>query len=200
VSASANYLDTYRDGGIYDDAQYGAPYVSKGVKFARFMAPYLSAKSKVLCIGCGNGFEVIEYLNQGHDAYGTELHPIEDVKPLDGRIINAVVPNLPFKDKEFDLLHCTEVLEHIPPEETDAFLQECKRVSKSQFFSIASILDDWKTHINVQTAGWWIDKFNKNKIHIKNFQFRAIVLNMLGDLPLQFYHPEGFTVLCEQQS
>jgi len=193
VSASANYLDTYREGGIYEDAQYGAPYISKGVKFARFMANYLSPKSKIVCIGCGNGFEVIEYLNQGHDAYGTELHPIDNVNPLEGRIINAVVPNLPFKDKEFDLLHCTEVLEHIPPEETDAFLQECKRVSTSQFFSIASRLDDYGTHINVQTAGWWLDTFERNKIVIKNFQFRPIVLNMHKDYAFQIYYTEGFT-------
>ena len=197
MSASANYLDTYREGGIYDDAQYGAPYISKGIKFARFMMPYLAAKSKVVCIGCGNGFEVVEYLNQGHDAYGTELHPIKDVKPLEGRIINAVVPNLPFKDKEFDLLHCTEVLEHIPPEETDAFLQECKRVSTAQFFSIASEPDSYGTHINVQTVDWWIEAFKRNKIVIKNFQFRPIVLNMYGDYAFQIYYGEGFTVYAD---
>jgi ubiquinone/menaquinone biosynthesis C-methylase UbiE len=192
-----NYLDTYREGGIYDDPEYGSPYVSKGVKFARFNRYYLKPESKVVCIGCGNGFEVIEYLNQGHDAYGTEVHPI-DVKILKGRIINAAVPNLPFKDKEFDLLHCTEVLEHVPEEETDDFLKECKRVSKKQFFSIATEKDSFNTHININKPGWWIDKFNENKMGIENFQFKPIVSNIYGSYHYEVYYTEGVTVLCRQ--
>jgi ubiquinone/menaquinone biosynthesis C-methylase UbiE len=192
-----NYLDTYREGGIYDDPEYGSPYVSKGVKFARFNRYYLKPESKVVCIGCGNGFEVIEYLNQGHDAYGTEVHPI-DVKILKGRIINAVVPNLPFKDKEFDLLHCTEVLEHVPEEETDDFLKECKRVSKHQFFSIATEKDSFNTHININKPGWWIDKFNENEMGIENFQFKPIVSNVYGSYHYEVYYTEGVTVLCRQ--
>jgi SAM-dependent methyltransferase len=199
VNGSADYLDRYREGGIYDDAEYGSPYISKGVKFARFMQKYLRENSKVLCIGCGNGFEVIEYLNQGHDAYGTEVHPIEDVKPLEGRIINAIVPELPFKDKEFDLLHCTEVLEHIPTSTTDDFLKECKRVSKMQLFSIATEMDTHKTHINLQTPGWWVEKFNENGLKITNFQFKPIMPNLYGGFMFNVYYRDGITVVCDQQ-
>jgi len=199
VNESDNYLDRYRDGGIYDDATYGSPYISKGVKFARFMKKHLIGKKKILCIGCGNGFEVVEYLNQGHDAYGTEVHPIDNVKPLEGRIINAVVPNLPFKDKEFDLLHCTEVLEHIPTDTTDSFLNECKRVSKQQMFSIATEMDSHKTHINLNTVNWWFDKFKENGFNISNFQFAPIVSNIYGSYLFDIHYTDGITVLCEQQ-
>lgn len=199
MKESASYLDTYRDGGIYDDAQYGSPYVSKGVRFARFNKYHLKPKSKVVCIGCGNGFEVIEYLNQGHDAYGTEVHPV-DVDILKGRIINAVVPNLPFKDKEFDMLHCTEVLEHVPEEETNAFLKECNRVSKSQFFSIATEMDSFGTHINIKKPGWWIDKFYENEMVIKNFQFKPLFSNIYGKSHFEVYYTEGVIFLCRQAS
>ena len=195
-----NYLDTYRDGGVYEDPEYGSPYVSKGVKFARFNRFYLKPQSKILCIGCGNGFEVIEYLNQGHDAYGTEVHPIENVKPLKGRIINAVVPNLPFKDTEFDLIHCTEVLEHVPEEETTTFIQECQRVSKYQFFSIATEKDSFGTHINVHPPQWWMNKFNEIEIEVLNFQFKPIVSNVYGNFTYEVYYNEGVTVLCRQPS
>ncbi len=194
-----NYLDTYRDGGIYDDDEYGAPGISRGIRFARFMKNYTNPKSKVLCIGCGNGFEVIEYLNQGHDAYGTELHKIENVKPLNGRIINAALPNLPFKNKEFDLLHCTEVLEHINTAETDGFLKECKRVSKRQFFSIATEMDSYHTHINIQTPGWWLDKFKENGFNIKNFQYKPFVSNEYDKRSQDICYRDGITFLCEQQ-
>jgi SAM-dependent methyltransferase len=200
VNGSADYIDRYREGGIYDDATYGSPYISKGVKFARFMSKLTLKGSKVLCIGCGNGFEVIEYLNNGFDAYGTEVHPIENVEPLKNRIINAVVPDLPFKDKEFNLVHCTEVLEHIPPETTDAFLKECGRVSTKQFFSIATEIDTHKTHINLQTPAWWIEKFSCNGLKIKNFQFKPLVMNLYGNFSFNVYYPDGITVLCEQAS
>ena len=198
MNGKANYIDRYRDGGIYDNPEYGSPYVSKGIRFARFNKYYLEKNSKVLCIGCGNGYEVIEYLNQGHDAYGTEVNPI-DVKILKGRIINAILPDLPFKDKEFDFLHCTEVLEHVPEEETNEFLKECKRVSKKQFFSIATELDvPFNTHINIHKPGWWIDKFDENEMEIKNFQFKPIFSNMYGSHNFEVFYTEGVTFLCRQ--
>lgn len=199
MKESANYIDTYRDGGVYSDPEYGSPYVSKGVKFARYMKQFMPKPCKVLCVGCGNGFEVIEYLNQGHDAYGTEVHPI-DVNVLEGRIINAVVPNLPFGDKEFFLLHCTEVLEHIPTDETDAFLTECRRVSQVQFFSIATELDSYNTHINVQLPEWWLDAFNRNDMNVINLQFKPMVSNLYDGHHYNIYYSDGVTVLCGRLS
>lgn len=196
MNASDNYLDQYKDGGIYDDSQYGGPYISKGVKFARYMSDFLSPKSKIICIGCGLGFEMIEYINQGHDVYGTEFHKIENVKILDGRVINAVVPQLPFRDKEFGFLHCTEVLEHIPVDDTDAFLKECERVSDKQFFSIATEMDTHKTHINLQEPKWWLDRFEKNGLNVKNFQYRPVVSNVYGKTLYNIYYPDGVTFIC----
>lgn len=196
MRVSDSYLDTYQNGGIYDNSTYGNPYASKGVKFARFLKPLLKKNSKVLCIGCGNGFEVMEYLQQGHDAYGTELHDV-DVGVLNGRIIKAVVPDLPFKDNEFDLLHCTEVMEHIPTENTDIFLKECKRVSKSQLFSVATDMDIYKTHINIQTPSWWYETFVRNDFQIKNFQYKPITNLDLGIMQCQVYYPNGVIVYAD---
>lgn len=199
MNASANYLDQYKDGGIYDDSQYGGPYISKGVKFARFVGSILPAQSKIVCIGCGLGFEMIEYINQGHDVYGTEFHKIENVKILDGLVINAVVPHLPFKDKEFDFLHCTEVLEHIPVDDTDAFLKECERVSEKQFFSIATEMDLHRTHINLHGPEWWLDRFKKNGLNVKNFQYMPVVSNVYGGTLYNVYYPDGVTFICNIQ-
>lgn len=198
MNESANYIDTYRDGGIYSDPEYGSPYISKGVKFARFMGHLLPANKKVLCLGCGNGFEIVEYLNQGHDAYGTEVHPIEGVEILSGRIVNAIVPDLPFRNKEFFLLHCTEVLEHIPSELTDDFLKECRRVSQVQFFSIATEMDSYRTHINVHGPEWWIEAFNRNGMNLVNFQFKPMVSNLYCGKHHNIYYGDGVTVLCGQ--
>ena len=162
----------YSDGGIYSTLRYGCPWVQKGVRFSRYIIkePYKS----VLCIGCGQGYEVIEYLNQGKDAYGIELHAI-NVPRLAGRVIIGKVPELPFKNNQFDLVHCCEVLEHIPPETTDDFIQECKRVGRNYLFSIATVDDVFDTHINVQEPDWWLEKFLSHDFHVKEYKYKPTI-------------------------
>lgn len=43
--------------------------------------------------------------------------------------------SLPFADKEFDLLHCNAVIEHVGPENQEKFLNECLRISKRVFIT-----------------------------------------------------------------
>lgn len=174
-----NYLERYSDGNIYDTLTYGSPYVSKGLKFAKYISSEIPKGEKILCVGCGNGYEVIEFLNNGFDAYGTELHDI-DVPKLKGRIHKAVVPNLPFKDKEFFLLSCTEVLEHVPEEETDDFIRECLRVAKVCMFSIATVPDPpYNTHINIKHPTWWLLKFQELGCSVTNFQYPPVIDNLI---------------------
>jgi len=172
---SSDSIKTYVDGGIYNLLSYGSPGISKGVRFARYMSQFMKKGQKTVNIGCGNGYEVIQLLNDGMDAYGTEIHDI-DVPVLKKRIINAIVPNLPFKDKEFDLLMCTEVIEHIPEIETEDFINECCRVADKCFFSIATRGDEpYNSHINVHGPQWWLDKLEEINFRVINFQFKPFV-------------------------
>ena len=186
----------YEEGHLYSTLEYGAPYVSKGLKFARYIIPSILNKvKKVLCIGCGNGFEVVEYLRAGFNAYGTEMRKIGDVPILKDRIIHALVPDLPFKDKAFDFVACTEVLEHVSTEETSAFLAECFRVGKSAMFSIATRDDPpWHTHCNIQTPQWWLDEMEKHKVEVLSFQFCPIVdLQIESDITYRCRYGDGVT-------
>ncbi len=88
----------------------------------------------ILDVGCGEGFtlqrlkdkgiakklEGIEYLSRAIEI-GNQIHP--DLKLRQGDIYN-----LPYKDNEFDLVLCTEVLEHL--EDPRRALKELKRVAK----------------------------------------------------------------------
>ena len=88
----------------------------------------------ILDVGCGEGFtlhrlkekgigkklEGLEYLQTAIDL-GKEMYP--DIKITQGSIYK-----LPYKDNSFDLVLCTEVLEHL--EEPEKALQELVRVSK----------------------------------------------------------------------
>ncbi len=189
-----DYTDTYKEGGIYDDLAYGSPGPSRGLRFSKWLSPVYPRGAKVLCVGCGNGFEVVSWLKDGKDAYGTELHKI-DVPILKNRIIHCLCPDLPFKDNEFDLLVCCEVLEHIEEELTEPIIEECGRVAKDCFFSLATRGDPpWNTHINIHDIGWWFEKFSKY-FDIKNIQYKpqiAIPFDIDGNFKLfKFQYPDG---------
>ncbi len=88
----------------------------------------------ILDVGCGEGFtlqklkdkgigkklEGIEYLARAIEI-GNQIHPGLKLKQGD-------IYNLPYKDNEFDLVLCTEVLEHL--EDPESALKELKRVAQ----------------------------------------------------------------------
>lgn len=198
-SDPANYTARYKDDGdLYGNLRYGSPYVSKGLRFAAWLNMDSRHKGKVLCVGVGEGYELVRYLKDGYDAYGTELHTVK-VPYLKDRVINAEVPNLPFKDNEFGFLSCTEVLEHIAEADTDEFLTECKRVAKAFFFSIATKMDSYNSHINLHDVSWWYEKFVKAGFKIINIQFRPIIDVMLKpNLTARMWYNEGVMVLASK--
>ena len=88
--------------------------------------------SRILDIGCGNGWSTWLFRQEDHEAYGTDLHagPLE-AQRIDESIpyVSADVQRLPFADATFDLVAMHAVLEHVPrPEQA---LQECLRVLRT---------------------------------------------------------------------
>ena len=172
------YKRQYED--IYKRIDYGSPYACKSLRFIHYCKRFLLPGSKVLCVGCGNGYEVVSLRKQGYEAYGVDLVP-PGIEYLKGKLVNAAVPDLPFKDKEFYLVVCCETLEHIPEEETDAFINECRRVGERCFFSVATSDDPFHTHINLHEPTWWLDKLSNLKFYVNEFRFRPSVEMILTD-------------------
>lgn len=79
----------------------------------------------VLSLGCGLGFDVMEFVARGHDAYGSETADITEVwreqhGPEARRLVVSGNGAIPFQEGSFDLIVCMNVLEHvgtIPPDE-----------------------------------------------------------------------------------
>ncbi len=89
---------------------------------------------KILDVGCGEGFILVNFarnkvgkIYEGVDnsktaiKLGKKMYPNLDIKVGD-------IYNLPYKDNSFDLLICTEVLEHL--KDPDKALAELRRVTK----------------------------------------------------------------------
>jgi hypothetical protein len=71
-----------------------------------------------------------------------------------------------FEDDEFDMVVCSEVMEHIPEELTADTLKEIYRIGSDKFiFTIALKPEKIKlagfvqSHITLHDPNWWIDRF-----------------------------------------
>lgn len=141
----------------------------------------------VLDVGCGEGFSLVqlqrnkigrihEGVDYSHDAIrlGKKLYPKLNIK-----LANTY--NLPYKDSTFDLVICTEVLEHL--ERPHKALSEIKRVAKKYiifsvpnepFFIIANLLrgkylgtfGNHPEHINHWKSGTFKRFLRKNGLKI----------------------------------
>ncbi|RPH50729.1 MAG: class I SAM-dependent methyltransferase [Desulfobacteraceae bacterium] len=111
------------------------------VEFKRFS---VKPGAKILDIGCGSGRHICEAFRiKGITVVGADLN-YNDMLEARGKLnfhekvgehgggvwalSSADVNNLPFKNNSFDLVICSEVLEHIPDHETAVF--EIMRVLK----------------------------------------------------------------------
>ena len=88
-------------------------------------------KLRVLNAGCGPGFDSEEFKKAGHYVVGIDFdkrlvdfaseHGFQD----EGKVVD-LNKRLPFKDNEFDVVFCSEVVEHLPA--IEGFFGECNRV------------------------------------------------------------------------
>ncbi|NOY35618.1 MAG: class I SAM-dependent methyltransferase, partial [bacterium] len=101
---------------------------------ARWLSYYYQIREikkgeKVLEIGIGNG-TVADYLRKRSSIVTMDID-----KELNPDIVGDVL-NIPFENKEFDVVLCAEVLEHLPFEYFEKALKEIRRVGKRAIISL----------------------------------------------------------------
>lgn len=100
--------------------------------YLKELEKYRAGKNRLLEIGCGNGFFLMEALSQGYkNVYGVEpgkksaaMAPVEIRKNI---IIDIFKPGL-FKKNIFNVICCFQTFDHIP--DPNEFLTECRRILK----------------------------------------------------------------------
>ena len=127
---------------------------------------------KGLDVGCGRANGVQYAREQGYEVYGCDISS-GAVKCWKERGVEeyckvASADKLPYKDNEFDLVLCSEVMEHIPEDNVLNIFKEIGRVGSDKFiFTIALVPESIpvagivQSHICLESPEWWIEKIEE---------------------------------------
>ncbi|MEX2007361.1 MAG: methyltransferase domain-containing protein [Candidatus Levyibacteriota bacterium] len=125
----------------------------------------------ILDAGCGEGFTLVKLIENG---IGKKLEGVEysEIAIKLSKKINphlnirfGTVYELPYKDNSFDLVLCTEVLEHL--EEPEKALAEIKRVSK-KYLLLTVPNEPWFTYQRI-LRGKNLFQFGAHPEHIQHW-------------------------------
>ena len=114
----------------------------------------------VLDVGCANGFLVESFLEAGKEARGIELSP-HVVEVLPPRLLDAIeVGDFAAARGSWDLVCCTEMAEHIPPERSRELVRKLTSLAtESIYFTAAPVGQGGHGHINCRSHLEWLDWF-----------------------------------------
>jgi SAM-dependent methyltransferase len=125
----------------------------------------------ILDVGTGIGQVVAHLRNKGFEAYGTDITDNAKKYWEMGNITRfcqtCPAHELPFEDNAFDIVICTEVLEHIPEQNVEASLREMYRVGRGDFIMTYATgravhkmpTDGTEPHITIKPMSWWTERF-----------------------------------------
>jgi hypothetical protein len=111
-------------------------------------------------VGCANGFLVESFLEAGKEARGIELSPaIVDV--LSPQLLAAIeVGDFAAASGSWDLVCCTEMAEHIPPERSRELVTKLAALARDWiYFTAAPVGQGGRGHINCRSHLEWLDWF-----------------------------------------
>ena len=161
--------DTVYDSHYYEAYTGGVPYSRDHPQWAAFFGGIADhivrdiAPTSSLDAGCAKGFLVEALRDRGIEAYGIDAssYAVSEVRE-DIRAHCRVATLTEPLDRDYDLVTCFEVLEHLPVEEADAAVANLCAHAEDVLFS--STPDDHQdpTHLNVRPAEYWVELFARH--------------------------------------
>lgn len=131
--------------------------------------------TKGVDVGCGHGFALYEMLNRGYDIYGADIADNtaswKQLEILD-RCKIAPAHDMPYMDNEFDMVVCSDVMEHVPHSYVDRTLKEIYRIGSDRFwFIIANKMDTQgphliPSHVTLGDINFWGEKIQNTGFNI----------------------------------
>lgn len=128
----------------------------------------------VLDVGCGPGYSILRFLLAGKEVMGTEVcEHLYETALISFMVNEVVVPAriqaLPFEADSYDLVYCTDVLEHIPEQDIEVSIRELVRVARKYVYVSVSTVPaqfhpELGLHETVKPKEWWYQFFNNYRL------------------------------------
>lgn len=117
---------------------------NKRAVFFNIAKSYICDDSKVLDIGAGEG-DFIEHCNRtDFFLYDGNSESVEKLKQKYPNCYQGKLPNLPFENNTFDLIHCSHVVEHLEPQAFYDSLKEMDKCLKKNGYLVISAPLMWE--------------------------------------------------------
>ena len=132
------YTECYRD----KNYRMGAPRFDRMMEEINRVGRYYSFGS-VIDVGCGRGELILALKDRYPMVGGCDIVP-----GLCNDMVHLIedIANLPYGDKSFDLVICSDVLEHINPEDSIVAMRELHRISRMCVIChVAWYMSQWRT-------------------------------------------------------
>lgn len=106
--------------------------------FFGIVKDYLKSDYKVLDVGAGNGSFAHYIKHRNIYLYDGNPKSVEKLKKDFENCYLGQLPNLPFENNSFDIIHCSHVVEHLEPQVLYDTLKEIDRCLKKNGYLIIS--------------------------------------------------------------
>jgi len=162
-------------------------FTAQGIKYVDYMTSQLNFTT-VLDAGCGYGHALKEFNRRGFKCDGAEASKWlleNDLKELreKGIVFEATVNRLPFDDNSYDLVFCTDVLEHVIEFDINDAIKELSRVAKRYVFITVALRPSYRVgnpqkeqwyHVTVKPFKWWQEKFAAYATRVDSLEIEAL--------------------------
>lgn len=160
---------------MWDKPQYRA--VAPGEAVAQIFLAQAKPKAgaKILDLGCGTGRGSlmlailggmdVTMLDFASNCLDADIKPMLETQKHTMRFIEADLTKPLPASAEYGF--CTDVMEHIPPEDVDTVLDHALHACQHVFFQISTVDDvcgaliGHPLHLTVKPYEWWLKKFNQ---------------------------------------
>jgi 2-polyprenyl-3-methyl-5-hydroxy-6-metoxy-1,4-benzoquinol methylase len=147
---------------IYDESFYLETQELKSESLrqvASILCRHLAFETAV-DIGCGAGQLLVELKKQGKDVLGCENSAAAiRVAPREVTVFQADAGKPVHLNRQFDLVVCIEVAEHIHKRRSARLVANCTGLGRQVFFTAAPRGQSGVGHINLQPYSFWIKLF-----------------------------------------
>lgn len=159
------YSDEKKHGGEMYDNRFG-------LRLIRNLINRKHKKYKVCDLACGYGELLLELKKDGHDVYGIDssAYRAQYCNAKGIQCIYGKAEDMPFEDKQFDAVVCTELLEHV--KEPEKIISAIYRILKPDGYIYCSVpygmRCDCDTHVRLFTENSLYTLLSKNGFEIEN--------------------------------